>query len=438
MRIIVIGGGAAGMSAAARAKRTNPSADVVVYEEGRFLSFGLCGIPYFISDEVKTIDHLVALSDEQIKKKGIEFHRYHRVIEIRPHRKQVVVRDTKERETRIEHFDRLVVASGAETLKISNVQGENIFYLRTLEDAQNLKDFIKHNSPRNAVVVGGGYIGMEMADAFNTIGMNVTLIEKLPWILPQFDRDMAEHARKKLEEAGITVRTGETVEGIDGKTLYTDRGRIDFDLALVSIGIKPRTELVQSARIETGSTGGIKVDSRMKTNQFSIYAAGDCIQVKHIVSGRDVYIPLGTTANKTGKVAGDNAAGGELVFSGVSGTGIFRTGWFDMAVTGLTETQADALGIKVKSVTISSLNKAHYMPESDKIVVKVVFKENGELVGAQLMGRGVERVNIFATAIKGKMNLIDMAGIDLAYSPPFAPVWDPVLIAVNQALKEVK
>jgi len=442
MRIIVIGGGAAGMSAASKAKREKPDAKVVVYEKDRYFSFGLCGIPYYVAGKVRHLEDLIALKPEQISKRGIEALPFHNVLEIYPHKKYIKVRDIKSSEVREEHFDRLIIASGSEAIKLEGFAGRGIFYLHTLDDGYKLKEFITSENPKNACIVGGGYIGLEMADALNSLGLKVRIIEKMDHILPNFDTDMAEIAESRLREKGVEINAGTSVEGVEnastGKRVYTEKNHIDCDFVIVSAGVKPLSELAKKSRIPLGKFGGMLTDSKMKTDQFGIFAAGDCIEVKHILTRKNVYIPLGTTANKTGRIAGENAAGGNDNFSGIAGTGIFRSIGFDMSITGLTERLAKEEGLNAISSTITGLNKAHYMPDKEKITIKMVFdKSNGKVYGAQMVGRGVERINVVAAAIQGNATIEDIRRVDFAYSPPFATVWDSLLIAANQAIKEV-
>ncbi|HHE04946.1 MAG TPA: FAD-binding protein [candidate division WOR-3 bacterium] len=442
MKIIVIGGGAAGMSAASKAKRENPDAEVIVYEKDKYFSFGLCGIPYYVAGKVSHLEDLIALKPEQISKRGIEALPFHNVLEIYPHKKYIKVRDIKSSEVVEEHFDRLIIASGSEAIKLEGFTGDGIFYLHTLDDGYRLREFIASENPKTACIVGGGYIGLEMADALNSLGIKVRVIEKMDHILPNFDIDMVEIAESRLLDSGVEIMTGTSVEGVEtspaGKRVYTENNHIDCDFVIVSAGVKPSSELAKKSKIPLGKFGGVLTNNKMETDQFGIFAAGDCIEVKHILTRKNVYIPLGTTANKTGRIAGENAAGGNDNFSGIAGTGIFRSIGFDMSVTGLTERWAKGEGLNAISSTITGLNKAHYMPDKEKLTIKLVFDKNkGKIFGAQMIGRGVERINVIAAAIQGNFTIEDIRRIDFAYSPPFATVWDALLISANRAIKEV-
>jgi len=451
-RLVIIGGSAAGMSAAARAKRRRPEWEVVVLERGQYISYSACGLPYYISGEVKRPEELVALTPEQAKEeRGIEVFVRHEVVEVQPSRRLVIALDLETSQEKAFSYDRLVLAIGGAPRipDIPGVELEGVFRVRDLRDGIKLREYIERERPKRAVVVGGGYIGLEMADAFRRRGIQVTVVEQMDQVLGMLDPDMAALVEEELARREIqVVKSAEVVrlEGdSDGRFCAVHlRDRVErywADFALLAVGVQPEVELARSCGVTLGPTGAISVSPKMETNLPNVYAAGDCVEVPHLVTGRPSYIPLGTTANKQGRVAGENAIGGFGVFRGVAGTMVAKVGDLEVARTGLSMREAEEAGFQVVSKNITARSRAEYYPGGYPLTVKVIAEKGSKrLLGAQLVGRegAALRVNVFAAALFARMTVEEIGQMDLAYAPPFSPVWDPILIAANEALKLVR
>ncbi len=447
--IIIIGGNAAGMSAASRARRNDPEAEIIVFEKTGDVSYGACGLPYFISDDIKEAQALIAVSVEKFREeRRIDVHLYSEVVGFDPKSRQAEVRNLKSGQNEKHQYSKLIIAGGARSV-IPPIPGrdlKNVFVLRTLADGIKIKEKIAQENYRHAVIVGGGYIGLEMAEAFKKCNIDVTIVEMLDQVMPNIDPDMADLVEEELTDNGCRVIKSNGVKEIRGKdraenVLLNNGDSIDTDLILLSVGIKPDIEFAVDAGVCTGQSGAIETDNRMRTNIIDVYAAGDCAEVKNLVTGKNDYIPLGTTANKQGKVAGDNATGGTAKFNGIVGTAVVKVFDLEVARTGMTEAEANKRKQAVKSVVIKSISRAGYYPDPQRITVKLIFEvQEGRLLGAQIAGKeGVaKRIDILATALHQKMTVQEISDLDLSYAPPFAPVWDPVLIAANQAVKKVR
>ena len=446
MRLIIIGGVAGGASAAAKAKRTNPSWDVIMFEKGSYISYGSCGLPYYIGREIDSIDALVARWPKQFKEQGVDVFINSEVKAIDLDRKMVEVFHRDEKEVKRYNFDSLVIATGANPVvpPFPGKDLEGVFVLRTLEHGKMIRDRLERGDVKKAVIVGGGFIGVEMCEALSKWGIDVTLVELLDQILPPMDKDMADLIENHLRDKGIKVLTSHGVEGFLGdkkvKKVVAGGEELDADMVILAIGVKPNVALAKEAGIRIGETGAIATDEKMETNIKGVYAAGDCAEARHILTGEPVYIPLGTTANKQGRVAGANAVGGSEYFKGVLGTAIFKT--FDVggALTGLTEKEASRRGLPFKIAKITAKDRARYYPGSQDITVKLLYNpDNGRLLGCQIVGHwlSVKRIDVVSTAIYAGMTVEDLYRQDFSYAPPFSPVWDPLLIAADNALKSI-
>lgn len=448
MRIVVIGGVAAGMSAASQAKRRMPDAEVIALERGEHVSYGACGMPYNIEDPERSIGDLVVMSAETFRKKrGIDLRTQHEVLGIDAGAKTLQVRDRAADETYELAWDRLVIATGAHAvrLKLPGIDEPGVLPLRTLDDGGAIREFLDAKSPRRAVILGAGYIGMEMAESLRARGLDVTVVEMADQVVPGFEPKIASAVLAELEANGVNVQTSTKALAIerDGATLtlVTDKGRFDAELVLVAVGVKPSVALAEAAGIALGETGAIAVDAHMLTSAPDVYAAGDCAESHHLVSGKPVWIPLGTTANKQGKVAGANAAGASETFGGIVGTAVFKVFGLEIGRTGLGQRDVDKLGIEAVSAPSTQPSRAHSYPGGTEVAT-VLFAEtkSGLLLGAQIVGReGVAgRINTFATALHAEMTVEQVESLDLAYAPPFAPVYDPILIAATVARKALE
>ena len=441
-RLIVVGGVAAGMSAAAKARRTNPDLEIEVYEKTGYVSYGACGIPYFVKGEIPNVDDLIARTPEQFAKQRIYAHTYHEVLDINVENHTVRVRNLDTGEEFTDHWDKLILTTGGVAARppIPGLDLPVIFTVRTPEDGLAIRQWIAEQRPTRGLIVGGGYIGLEMAEALAAHGIHVTIVEMLPQVMPNMDADMVEHIQAELERQGVDLQLEHPVEAFegDGRVREVVAGGEHFpaDIVIFSVGVKPNVTLAKQAGIVLGPTGAVAVDDHMRTNVPNVWAAGDVAEVHHLVTGKPAYIPLGTTANKQGRVAGTNAAGGDAAFGGVVGTAVVKVFDLHAARTGLSEREAREEGFDVAIVTIKSSSKAHYMPHPSPIHVKLVFEKGSHrLLGGQIVGReGVaKRIDIIATALHAGWTTYDLAKLDLAYAPPFSPVWDPILVAANVA-----
>jgi NADPH-dependent 2,4-dienoyl-CoA reductase/sulfur reductase-like enzyme len=448
-RLVVIGGVAAGMSAASRARRLNPKIEIMVFEKSGFVSYGSCGLPYFVSDVIKAPENLVVYDAKFFKeKRNIDVYLHHEVLKIFPAKRSVLVKDLEKNKEFEVGYDKLVIATGARAVKpnIKGIDLNGIFTIRFLEDGIAIKNFIRENSPKKALIIGAGYIGMEMAEALVSLGIDVTIVEVMPNILGSMDDEINEVVEAELQKNGVKLLKSTSVvefvgDGFVRKAILNNGSSLDVDLVIVGAGIKPNSEIARDAGIEIGRSGAIAVNQRMETNIPGVFAAGDCAEAFHLVLGRPVYIPLGTTANKQGKVAGENAVGGNAIFKGIVGTAVFKVFELEVARTGISEKQAKEEGIDYVSTVIEHGSRAHYYPGGSKIRVKLIAeRKTGRLLGAEMVGRdGVaKRIDVFATALHARMSIDEIAGLDLSYAPPFAPVWDPILIAANDIEKKLK
>lgn len=446
MRIVVIGGVAAGMSAASQAKRRS-SAEVIVLERGDHVSYGACGLPYNIEDPDRRIDDLVVISADTFRReRGIDVRTGHEVLTIDTERRLVRTRVLSEGRDYDLGYDRLVIATGASAVRLALPGADlpGVFVLRDLADGSAIKQFLAERSPRRAIVLGAGYIGMEMAEALRHRGLEVTVLEKLEQVVPGFEAPVAHQVRDELERNGVRVETGVTVNALEGDsrglTVHTDRDRFSAELVLASVGVRPSVNVARAAGIELGATGAIAVDDHQRTNVPDVFAAGDCAEARHVVSGRPTWIPLGTTANKQGKVAGANAAGADETFPGIVGTAVFKVFGLEVGRTGLGGAEIGRLGLSAAAVVSTHRTRGHAYPGSKAITtVLLVEHASGRLLGAQIVGGEAVtgRIDVLATALHAGMTVTQLESLDLAYAPPLAPVYDPILIAAGVARKQL-
>ncbi len=445
-RLVIIGGVAAGMSAAARARRLDPELEIVAYERSGYVSYGSCGLPYLISGVVPEVSRLVARTPEQFAREGIETHTHHEVVAIDAAQQTVKVRDLDQGREFLVRYDRLVIATGGSPVRppMEGLDLEGVFALRTLEDGAAINQFIADRGPRRAVIIGGGYIGVEVAEAFVQRNLETTLLNRPPQVLGNFDPDIAQMMQDELERNGVTVSVDDTAQGIEGdgqgrvRAVVSQRGRYHADLVLIGAGVRAESQLAKEAGVELGVKGAIAVDQGMRTSVPHVYSAGDCAETFHVLLNGPSYVPLGSTANKQGRVAGTNAAGGEAMFKGVVGTTITKAFELGVAVTGLTEKAAKRLGRPASAVSIEHGTRAHYYPGPGNVHIKLVWNApDGRLLGAQIAGPVAEakRIDVLATALHHGLTIGDLRGLDLSYAPPFSPVWDPILVAANVAAK---
>ncbi len=447
-RLIVIGGVAGGMSAASSFKRLKPEAEAIVFERDSHISYGACSLPYYIADVVKDIHDLVGFTPETAKRKrDIDVRIRHEAEAIDPENRRVRVRNLDGDTVEELSYDHLVIATGGMPIvpPFGGVDLDNIFTIRNIGDGLAIKRFIDENAPSRAVIVGGGYIGMEMTEALHARGIQVTVIEKMDRVLGSMDSEITEIVESVLEKKGVSLHKETSVEAFAGKgrveKVITDKGEFPADFVILAVGVRPNTSLAEKAGIARGVRGAIAVDTHMRTNLPDIYAAGDCAETLHQVTGKKTYIPLGSTANKQGRVAGENAGGRDSTFEGVVGTAVTKVFHLEIARTGLTSLDAEREGLAFFTSTITGRSRASAYPAGKPVTVTLVAERGtGRLLGAQMVGEeGVaHRIDTLAAALYHTSTLEDVARLDLAYAPPFATVWDPILIAANVALKKLK
>jgi len=470
-RLVVIGGVAAGMSAASSYKRINPEAEAVVIEKDFFISYGACSLPYYISDDVKDFNQLISLTPQVAEKeRGITVLTRHEAQTIDTAKKEVLVKDLERGKETTITYDTLVIATGGLPVKppLPGIDLTHVFTIRTLLDGIEIKKFIDEwntfhvcvgsaeciylnrfnveKRPMKAVIVGGGYIGMEMCESLRKRGIEVTVIEKMDRVLGTMHKDITDVVEEKIQREGVVLYKETSVEGMKGshgivQKVITDKGEFDADMVILAIGARPNTQLARVSGIELGVNNAIKVDEYLRTNIPDVYAAGDCAEALHMVTGKKVYIPLGTTANKQGRIAGENAGGMHNIFEGVVGTAVTKIFDLEVARTGLSPLEAEKEGYNYFVSTIKGRSRSSAYPSGKPIRVSyVVDRDTGRLLGAQMVGEeGVaHRIDTLAACLYGKMHIADVARLDLGYAPPFATVWDPILVAANVALKKLK
>ena len=433
MRIVIIGAVAAGTSAAAKARRNDESSEIIIYEKDQFISYSGCGMPYYLGGEVDSADMLTPRDPAFFKKKyNVDIKIRHEVLSIHPDVKTIEIKDLQSGETFTDSYDRLVLATGASAVipPIAGMDNDHVFTLRNIADMNRIKSFLDNRAPKSAAIIGTGFIGLEVCENLKRLGINVTLIERLPQVTPGLDPDVAVYVRSTLEKNGVTVHTGVTATAIEkNRVLLADGRTVDADMVLVSVGVRPNTKLAVNAGVALGPTGAIAVSPDMRTNVPDIYACGDCIEQFHLVTGKPVYRPLGSTANKTGRIAGDAITGGPLTFRGILGTGIFRVFDLDVAMTGLSEKEAREEGFDPVVCHNIKPSRPEYMGGKELMIKGIADRATGRLLGAQIVGgEGVnKRIDVFVTAITYRAMAEDLFHLDLAYAPPFSTTKDPVM-----------
>jgi NADPH-dependent 2,4-dienoyl-CoA reductase/sulfur reductase-like enzyme len=446
-RLLVIGADAAGMSAASQARRRRgpDDLDIMAFDRGNFSSYSACGIPYFVSGVVDQVETLIVRSPETFwDKQSIQVHLRHEVVEIDLDRGVVLV-DHRESGHQREHgFDDLVVATGSVPVRppLPGAGAEGIFGVQTLDDGVALRAYVADHTPRQAVIVGSGYVGLEMAEALCALGVETHLVDAAPQPLSRLDPDMGALVAEALRKFGTVLHLDQEVAGFEAgaggevSAVVTSEGTIPAQLVVLGLGVRPNVALAEAAGVEVGPSGAIAVDQRMRTSQPAVWAAGDCAEKRHRVSGRFVTVALGTHANKEGRVAGINLGGGYATFPGVLGTAAAKVGSLEVATTGLGEAEAELAGFVTDSVLSESTTRAGYFPGAAPITVKLVVEQGtGRLLGAQIVGKegAAKRIDALALAVWNEMTVEELLGVDLSYAPPFSPVWDPVVAAARRA-----
>ena len=442
MKFVIIGGDAAGMSAAMQIIRNDEEAKVVTLEKGNIYSYGQCGLPYVISGKIESTDKLIARSVDTFREKyGIDARVYHEVTHVDTEKKIVKGINLQSGEHFSEEYDKLLIATGVSPVK-PNWEGidlNGIHTLKTIPDAEKVIEDLD-DSVQNVAVIGGGYIGLEMAETFRELGKNVRIIELGPHLASIFDEDMAKMIHDEAERNEVVVHTNEGVQSFKGekrvKKIVTDKEEYEADLVLISVGVKPNTGFLKECGLHTASNGAIQVNRYMQTSKEDVYAAGDCATHYHRVKERDDFVPLGTTANKQGRIAGLNMIGQPNTFKGIVGTSVIKFFGLTLGRTGLSTDEAKELNLPFSSCSTEATDIAGYYPEARELCVKIIFRDDNErILGGQFIGKyGVDkRVDVLATALYHQMTLHDIEDLDLAYAPPYNSVWDPLQQAARRA-----
>jgi len=451
-RLVVVGADAAGMAAASQARRRRGPDDLAItaFDRGRFTSYSACGIPYWIGTAVRDLDALVVRTPQQHVARGIDVRLGSDVLAVDLDRRRVRVRELDGGREYDEGFDSLVLATGSTPLRppIPGIDADGVFGVQILDDGVALRAELASGRVRRVVVVGGGYIGLEIAEAVKVRGLEVTVVDRAATPVGIFDPDIGHYIAGAVRNLGIglVLSDGATAisVGSDGRAdaVHTASGlELPADLVVLGLGVRPAVTLAREAGVPLGTSGGIAVDQRMRTGADGVWAAGDCVESVHRLSGARLVVALGTHANKQGRVAGINLGGGYATFPGVIGTAVTKVCDLEVARTGLSEAEASAAGFAFVSAYVDSTTRAGYFPGSQPIRVKMLAeRRSGRLLGAQIVGRegAAKRIDVLATAIWNLMTVDEVLGLDLSYAPPFAPVWDPVLIAARKAFEAVE
>jgi len=447
-RLLVIGGVAAGPKAAAKARRCDPEMEIVVYQEEDDISYAGCGLPYYVSGVIKDREELISRTPGKFAQDGIKILKNRKIERMDLQNSMLQGIRVGSRESFTDRFDRLVIATGAYPIrpKIEGIGLGNVFYLRSIFDADAIFERIRPEGIRNVVIAGGGYIGLEMAESLVHLGKKVTIVELAPQILTLFDEDFAGILRQYLEKKGVTIFTSEGIQALRGREgrvthIQTVARQLEADAVLMSLGIRPQIELAKQAGLKIGETGAIWVNDKMETSAEGVYAAGDCAETTHLVTGKKAWIPLGSTANKQGRVVGVNVCGGSATFPGVMGTTVFKTFDFNVAKTGLSMREAEKEGFRPVQAVVRGFDRAHYYPGRKESALKVIAdKETGRILGGQAVGEGPSDkfIDTLAMALHGKMTCGELAAVDLAYAPPFSPVLSPIIVAANVLMNKLE
>ena len=451
MKIVIIGGVAGGATAAARIRRRNEHAEIIVFEKSGYISYANCGLPYYIGDLITDPEELTLQTPESFFRRfRIHMKIHHEVVSIHPDRKTVSVKNLETGEAFEESYDKLILSPGAKPAqpRLPGVGMDQLFTLRTVEDTFRIKEYITKNHPKSVVLAGGGFIGLELAENLRELGMEVTIVQRPRQLMTPFDPDMASMIHSEMRRHGIKLLLGYTVEGFrekdhEAEVLLKDNPSLRADMVILAIGVTPDTALAKEAGLELGIRGSIVVNDRMETSVPDIYAAGDAVQVKHYVTGEDTLLSLAGPANKQGRIIADHICGDDSRYPGSQGSSVIKV--FDMtaATTGINETNARRAGLQVDTVILSPMSHAGYYPGGKVMTMKVVFeKATCRLLGAQIIGyEGVDkRIDVLATAIHAGMKATQLKDLDLAYAPPYSSAKDPVSMAgfmIDNITKEI-
>ncbi|MFA9425072.1 FAD-dependent oxidoreductase [Natronorubrum sp. A-ect3] len=436
---VIVGGDAAGMSAASKAKREAPDRDVLVFEKGEWVSYAGCGMPYYIKGDVENLEDLVSVTPEEFREqRDVDLRTGHEVVAIDPEAKTVTV------EADGEHFEQsygdLLIGTGARAIvpPFDGIDLEGVFTLRSMDQADAIEEYVSDHEPATAAIVGGGYVGVEMAEALDERGVDVSIFEMLPQTLQPFGKETAQVVEEHLREQGVDLHLETAVEGFAGsdhvESVEVEDDSVSADLVIVGVGVAPNVELAEEAGIEIGETGAIATDEYGRTNYENVYAAGDCAEAENVVTGEPDHVPLALTANRAGRAIGSTVSGEPTETGGTAGTAIVKAFELGAARTGvLDDERAREAGFDPVSVTIDTETRPHYYPGATELTVTLVAdRESNRVLGAGLVGpEGTKRIDTVATAVTSGLTVTELQNLDLAYAPPFSPVWDPILTAAK-------
>ena len=441
MKVIIIGGIAAGMSAAAKFKRLSPNDDVVVYEKGDIVSFGACGLPYYVGGFFDDSNEMIARTPEAFREAGVEIHTKHEVTNVDFSNKKVTVKNLNTNEVLEESYDKLMIASGARAIipPIKNIDLENVVTLKSMDDGNKLRELMSKEENKKIAIIGAGFIGLEAAEAAKHRGKEVTVIQLQDRVLQEvFDKDITDLLEEELRENGVNLLLSETVTELigDGKVskVTTNKREIEADIVILATGVKPNTDFLNCDEIKMIRNGAIVVDKYGRTSVEDVYAAGDCATINSLITDREIYVPLATGANKLGRIVGENLAGQNNSFQGSMASSCIKVMDMEAARTGLSEKEVLNLGFNYKTKFITDMNQTSYYPGRERIYVKLIYDAHTRVIlGGQVAGYkdAVQRCNVLAACIYAKMTTEQLGMLDLCYAPPFSRTWDVLNVAGN-------
>lgn len=441
MKVIIIGGIAAGMSAAAKFKRLSPNDDVVVYEKGDIVSFGACGLPYYVGGLFDDSNEMIARTPEAFREAGVEIHTKHEVTNVDFSNKKVTVKNLNTNEVLEESYDKLMIASGARAIipPIKNIDLENVVTLKSMDDGNKLRELMSKEENKKIAIIGAGFIGLEAAEAAKHRGKEVTVIQLQDRVLQEvFDKDITDLLEEELRENGVNLLLSETVTELigDGKVskVKTNKREIEADIVILATGVKPNTDFLNCDEIKMIRNGAIVVDKYGRTSVEDVYAAGDCATINSLITDREIYVPLATGANKLGRIVGENLAGQNNSFQGSMASSCIKVMDMEAARTGLSEKEVLNLGFNYKTKFITDMNQTSYYPGRERIYVKLIYDAHTRVIlGGQVAGYkdAVQRCNVLAACIYAKMTTEQLGMLDLCYAPPFSRTWDVLNVAGN-------
>ena len=441
MKVIIIGGIAAGMSAAAKFKRLSPNDDVVVYEKGDIVSFGACGLPYYVGGFFDDSNEMIARTPEAFREAGVEIHTKHEVTNVDFSNKKVTVKNLNTNEVLEESYDKLMIASGARAIipPIKNIDLENVVTLKSMDDGNKLRELMSKEENKKIAIIGAGFIGLEAAEAAKHRGKEVTVIQLQDRVLQEvFDKDITDLLEEELRENGVNLLLSETVTELigDGKVskVKTNKREIEADIVILATGVKPNTDFLNCDEIKMIRNGAIVVDKYGRTSVEDVYAAGDCATINSLITDREIYVPLATGANKLGRIVGENLAGQNNSFQGSMASSCIKVMDMEAARTGLSEKEVLNLGFNYKNKFITDMNQTSYYPGRERIYVKLIYDAHTRVIlGGQVAGYkdAVQRCNVLAACIYAKMTTEQLGMLDLCYAPPFSRTWDVLNVAGN-------